>query len=58
LDKNSTYRELDYFLAAGNNKLEVLKSKYLVDETFVNYWNQFWKVTPFVVEKAISCFLE
>jgi len=37
LDKRSTHRELDYFLTAENNKLEVLESKYLADEAFVNY---------------------
>jgi len=41
LDKRFTHRELDYFLAAGSNKLEVLKSKYLADEASVNYWDQF-----------------
>ena len=53
LKKKSIHEKLDCFLKVENN---MLKEDNLVDEAVRDIFALFWKTTPLLVEKALSCF--
>jgi len=53
LKKKSIHEKLDCFLKVENN---ILKEDNLVDEAARDIFALFWKATPLLVEKALSCF--